>query len=211
MRVLIACEFSGRVRDAFIKKGHDAWSCDLLPTESPGPHIEGNVLEVLNDGWDLMIAHPPCTHLACSGAVWFPEKIADGRQQQAIDFFLDLAYANINKICIENPVGIMSTHFRLPDQTIQPYEYGNPHRKRTCLWLKNLPLLRPTKIVEPELITLKNGKTMDRTYACLWSSPDRGKLRSVTYSGIAEAMASQWGNIRTLYDNFNIPVCVPNL
>ena len=215
MRVLIACEFSGVVRDAFIKRGHDAVSCDLLPTEKPGPHIQGDVLSVLNDGWDLMIAHPPCTHLASSGARHFAAKKADGRQQQGIDFFMLFAKSCIAKVCIENPVGIMSSLYRKPDQIIQPWQFGHPESKATCLWLKNLPALRPTNVLEP--IYKKNedgtdykdggGKRYNQAHNTplvrwenqtpsgqnkLAPSADRWKLRSITYQGIADAMAGQW-------------------
>lgn len=186
MRVLVACEYSGRVRDAFINGGHDAMSCDLLPTDSPGPHYHGSVMDVLNDGWDLMIAHPPCTHLAVSGARHFAEKRADGRQQEAIDFFLALARAPIPRIAIENPVCIMSSVWRKPDQTIQPWQYGHGETKATCLWLKNLPHLVPTNIV--------SGR--DARIHKMPPSENRWKLRSQTYQGIANAMADQWGDIR---------------
>jgi len=183
MKVLVACEFSGRVRDAFIAKGHDAMSCDLLPSEMPGPHYQGDVLDILDDGWDLMIAHPPCTHLAVSGAAWFAEKRADGRQQHAIDFFMQLANADISKIAVENPVSIMSTKWRKPDQIVQPWMFGHGETKATCLWLKNLPKLHPTDIVDGREQRLHR----------LPPSIDRWKLRSVTYQGIADAMAEQWG------------------
>lgn len=184
MKVLVACEYSGRVRDAFAAKGHDAWSCDILSSETPGNHIQGDVLEHLDNGWDLMIAHPPCTHLASSGARWFKDK--ELSQKAAIHFFMQLAYAAIPRIAIENPIGIMSTHYRKPDQYIQPYEYGHPETKRTCLWLKNLPKLEPTNIVEPV-----NGSMIHK----MPPSADRGKLRSLTYQGWADAMADQWGNL----------------
>ncbi len=191
MKILIACEFSGIVRDAFIARGHDAISCDLLPTERLGPHYQGDVRDIIDDGFDMMIAHPPCTHLCVSGARWFPAKIADGRQQSGIDFFMMLAGSDIAKIAIENPVGIMSTKYRKPNQIIQPYEFGHPETKKTCLWLKGLPGLTPTKVVEPEYI-ISNG----RRYSPMHYQPpgkDRGKLRSITYQGIADAMAEQWG------------------
>jgi len=159
MKVLIACEFSGTVREAFRNLGHDAWSCDLEPTEIPGNHIQGNVLDILNDGWDLMIAHPPCTHLASSGARHFAKKIADGRQQQGIDFFMELVNSNIPKYAIENPIGIMSTKYRKPDQIINPWEYGHETTKATCLWLKGLPKLQPTNIVgKGDVWVAKSGK-----------------------------------------------------
>ena len=183
MRVLIACEYSGRVRDAFIRAGHDAMSCDLLPTDAPGPHYQGDVRDVLADGWDLMVGHPPCTDLSVSGARHFEAKRADGRQQAAIEFFLMLARAPIQRIAIENPVCIMSSIWRKPDQIIQPWQYGHGETKATCLWLKNLPHLVPTNIVEGrEQRIWKMSPTADR-----W------KLRSETYAGIAEAMAQQWG------------------
>jgi hypothetical protein len=181
MKVLIACEFSGIVREAFAKRGHDAWSCDLLPTEKPGKHIQGDVLEILNSGWDLMLAHPPCTHLAVSGARWFKNKKSE--QQEAICFFAYLLQAPIEKICIENPIGIMSTLYRKPDQIIQPWQFGHGETKATCLWQKNLPLLKPTNIV--------SGREA-KVHKCP-PSPDRWKIRSRTYQGIADAMAEQWG------------------
>lgn len=183
MRVLIACEYSGRVRDAFRSLGHDAVSCDLLPTDVPGPHYQGDVLNIIHDEWDLMIAHPPCTHLAVSGARHFAAKRADGRQQEAIEFFLSLARAPIPRIAIENPVCIMSSVWRKPDQTIQPWQFGHGETKATCLWLKNLPHLVPTNIVdgrEPRIHRMP-------------PSDDRWKLRSETYTGIAKAMGEQWG------------------
>jgi len=190
MRVLVACEFSGVVRDAFLSRGHDAWSCDLLPTENPGPHYQEDVLNILDDGWDLMIAFPPCTHLACSGARWFEQKRKDGRQQQGVDFFMALTEANIPKTAIENPVGIMSTKWRKPDQIIQPYQFGHEAQKTTCLWLKNLPKLRPTSVVgKGEFITYKSGKKMPKWYAELYGN---GHGRSITFQGIADAMADQW-------------------
>ncbi len=182
MRVLIACEFSGIVRDVFAAKGHDAWSCDFLPSESPGNHIQGDVLQILNEGWDLMIAHPPCDHLCCSGARWFAEKRKDGRQQAAIEFFMALVNAPIPKIAIENPIGIMSTQYRKPDQIIQPHMFGHGETKATCLWLKALPKLVPTDIVDGRKARIHR----------IPPGPDRWKTRSRTYRGIAEAMADQW-------------------
>jgi len=181
VRVLVACEYSGRVRDAFIRKGHDAVSCDILPTDVPGPHLNCDVRLVLDDGWDLMIAHPPCTHLAASGARWFADKLEE--QQAAIEFFMTLTSAPIKKIAVENPVGIMSSKWRKPDQYIQPWEYGHGETKKTGLWLKNLPLLVPTNIVD--------GR--ENRIHRMAPSDDRWKLRSLTYTGIAEAMAEQWG------------------
>ena len=191
MKVLVACEYSGTVRDAFIMRGHDAVSCDILPTDSPGPHYLGDVRDILNDGWDLMIAHPPCTHLAVSGAAWFAEKRADGRQQAGIDFFMEMINANIPKICVENPVCIMSSVYRKPDQIIQPYMFGHPESKKTCLWLKNLSKLTPTKDVKSDYDLLPKNQRERIHY--LPPSEDRWKLRSLTYPGIAEAMAVQWG------------------
>lgn len=190
MRVLVACEYSGTVRDAFTAKGHYAMSCDLLPTESEGPHYQGDVFDVINDGWDLMIAHPPCTHLAVSGAAWFYRK--EKEQAEALEFVRKLMDADIPKICIENPVSIISTRIKKPDQIIQPYEYGHEASKKTCLWLKGLPKLQPTKIVgKGEYITYKSGKRMPAWYAKSWGD---GKARSKFWSGIAEAMANQWSN-----------------
>ena len=183
MRALIACEYSGTVRDAFIALGHDAMSCDLLPTDRNGPHYQGDVFDIIGDGWDLMIAHPPCTHLAVSGARHFAEKIADGRQQEALEFVRKLLNAPIPKIALENPISIISTRIRRPDQIIQPWQYGHGETKATCLWLKGLPLLLPTDVVD--------GRS-DRIHK-MPPSTDRWKLRSTTYQGIADAMASQWG------------------
>lgn len=201
MKVLIACEFSGVVREAFRKRGHDAWSCDILPTEQPGQHIQGDVLGVLDQGWDLMIAHPPCTHLCSSGARWFKEKQQDGRQQAAKGFFIALADSKIPKVAVENPVGIMSTVYRKPDQIIQPHQYGHAETKATCLWLKELPLLVQTDAVEPDYMrkpdgsyyTDAKGKRYSRIHFLSRSHPDRAKIRSLTYPGIAAAMAAQWG------------------
>ena len=184
MRVLVACEFSGVVREAFAKCGHDAWSCDLLPTErESNKHIQGDVLQVFNDGWDLMIAHPPCTHLAVSGARWFKDKLVE--QAEALDFVQRLMNAPVPRIAIENPVSIISSRIRKPDQIIQPFHFGDPFRKTTCLWLKGLPLLSATN-------DLGTGEQ-----AC-WREPphpDRWKRRSKTYPGFAAAMATQWGSL----------------
>jgi len=180
MRILIACEFSGIVREAFKAKGHYALSCDLLPTEIPGEHYRGDVLDILNDGWDLMIAHPPCTHLAVSGAKWFFRKQKE--QAEALEFVKKLMEAPIERICIENPVSVISTRIRKPDQIIQPWMFGHGETKKTCLWLKNLPLLKPTNIVE--------GR--EERVHMMPPGADRWKNRSRTYIGIAEAMAEQW-------------------
>ena len=194
MKVLVACEYSGIVRDAFAAKGHDAWSCDILPTESPGNHFQGDVLEHLDKGWDLMIAHPPCTHLAVSGARWFTEgKKPWSLQEEALDFVRKLLDAPINKIALENPVSVISTKIRKPNQIIQPFQYGHDVTKKTCLWLKNLPNLKPTKIVNPDIV-LVNGKKMSRMHYESFKLPskERSKVRSKFYTGIAEAMADQW-------------------
>lgn len=196
MKILVACEFSGTVRDALIEKGHDAWSCDILPTEGKylDNHYMTDVRDVLEkdwDGqeWDMIVAFPPCTHLAVSGAKHFVKKIADGRQQDGIDFFMLFANHKCPRIAIENPVGIMSTKYRKPDQIIQPYEYGDPSKKTTCLWLKGLPKLVPTNIVEPNIKTYKDGSKFSADYG--WSS---NKRRGQTYKGIANAMAEQWSS-----------------
>jgi hypothetical protein len=194
MKVLVACEYSGIVRDAFAAKGHDAWSCDILPTESPGNHFQGDVLEHLDKGWDLMIAHPPCTHLAVSGARWFTEgKKPWSLQEDALDFVRKLLDAPIDKIALENPVSVISTKIRKPNQIIQPFEYGHDVTKKTCLWLKNLPNLKPTKIVKPDIV-LVNGKKMSRMHYESFKLPskERSKVRSKFYTGIANAMADQW-------------------
>jgi len=184
MRVLIACEYSAIVRDAFRKRGHDAWSCDLLPTEGdPQWHYQEDALEIAYGmRWDLMIAHPPCTHLAVSGARHFGKKIADGRQQAALDFVQMLMSAPIPRYCIENPVSIISSRIRKPDQIIQPYEYGHGECKTTCLWLNGLMPLRPTCVVEGRVQRVHR----------MPPGPDRWKERSRTYQGIADAMAEQW-------------------
>ena len=181
LRVLVACEFSGIVRDAFIAKGHDAISCDLLPSERPGPHIQGDVLDVINQGWNLMIAHPPCTHLAVSGARWFKDKKVE--QYNALWFVRQLMEAPIEMICIENPISIISSRIRKPDQIIQPWMFGHGETKATCLWLYNLPELLPTNIVEG-----REGRVWKIT-----PGPERWKERSRTLTGLAKAMAEQWG------------------
>jgi len=181
MRVLVACEYSGVVRDAFTERGHSAVSCDLLDTEKSGLHYKGDVTNILNDGWDLMICHPPCTHLAVSGARWFKEKQAE--QKEALEFVELLLNAPIPKICLENPISIISSRIRKPDQIIQPWQYGHGETKATCLWLKNLPLLKPTNIV---------GGREARVHK-MPPSPNRWKERSRTFQGIADAFAQQWG------------------
>jgi site-specific DNA-cytosine methylase len=188
---LVACEYSATVRDAFRAKGFDAWSCDLLPTEGdPQWHIQGDALEaVYGQQWDLLIAHPPCTHLAVSGARHFAAKIADGRQQEALDFVRKLLDAPIPHIALENPVSVISSHIRKPDQTIQPWQHGHGETKATCLWLKNLPKLKPTNIVEGREARIHR----------MPPGPDRWKERSRTFPGIAQAMADQWGAFLTEY------------
>ena len=183
MRVLVACEYSGRVRDAFLRRGHDAMSCDLLPTDVPGPHYQGDVRDVLGDGWDLMVAHPPCTHLAVSGARWFKDKQAE--QAEALDFVRLLLDAPIERIALENPVSIISSRIRKPDQIIQPWQFGHGETKATCLWLKNLPPLWATCLVagrEARVHKMPPG-------------PDRWKERSRTFEGVARAFAEQWGSL----------------
>lgn len=194
-RILVACEFSGAVRDAFRARGHFAWSCDLLPSEAPGPHIQSDVLKVLNDGWDLMIAHPPCTYLASSGLHWNkrrPERAA--LTEAAVEFVRALWGAPIPRIAIENPIGCLSTRIRKPDQIIQPWEYGHDASKATCLWLKGLPLLQPTDVLPGGRQARRANQTASGQNR-LPPSPDRWKLRSLTYPGIARAMAQQWGDV----------------
>jgi hypothetical protein len=220
MKVLVACEYSGTVRDAFLAKGHDAMSCDLLPTDSPGPHHQGDVLEILDQGWDLMIAHPPCTYLAVSGLHW--NKRVEGRAEkteEALLFVQALMDAPIHRIAIENPVSCISSRIRKPDQIVQPWWFGDDASKKTCFWLKNLPELKGTSVVNPRY-SCSCGQVFDYSlgkHGCpnclgegkvreIWAnqtpsgqnklgpSADRWKLRSVTYQGIANAMAEQWGN-----------------
>lgn len=198
MRVLIACEYSGAVRDAFIREGHDAMSCDLLPTDSPGPHHQGNVMDIIDLGWDLLIAHPPCTYLCSSGLHW--NKRVPGRQEKtenALRFVEELLAAPIPMIAIENPIGCISTRIRKADQTIQPYQFGHDASKATCLWLKGLPTLKPTRYVEPRIVNgLKRwANQTDSGQNRLPPSKDRWKIRSETYAGIAEAMAQQWSKV----------------
>jgi len=191
-RVLVACEYSGAVRDAFAAQGWDAWSCDLLPSESWGQHYQGDVRDILDEPWDLMIACPPCTDICVSGAKHFAKKIADGRQQAGIDFFMLLANSTIPRIAIENPIGIMSRLWRKPDQIVQPFWFGHEARKPTCLWLKNLPKITPTNLVgQGEIHTTKGGNRIPKWYN-LPPSPDRWKMRSTTFSGMAAAMSLQW-------------------
>ena len=182
MKVLVACEFSGVVRDAFSACGHYAVSCDLLPSETPGHHHTGDVTPILNDGWDLMIGHPPCTHLSVSGARWFSKKAVE--QEEALTFVRLLMLAPIPRICIENPVSIISSKIRTPDQIIQPWQFGHGETKATCLWLKNLPPIKPTNVVD--------GR--EARVHLMPPSPNRWRERSRTFAGIAAAMADQWGH-----------------
>ena len=192
MRVLVACEYSGRVRDAFRRHGHDAWSCDLLECEAdPTWHHQGPVEEILDKSWDLMVAHPPCTDLAVSGCAHFAKKYADGRVDRALDFVRLLMSAPIDSMCIENPISLISSRIRKPDQIIQPWEFGHGECKATCFWLKNLPRLKPTKHVE--------GRE-ERVHR-MPPGPDRWKERSRTFEGVAAAMGDQWGNR-------SLPVCM---
>jgi hypothetical protein len=195
MRVLVACEFSGIVRDAFIARGHDAMSCDLLPSERPGPHYTGDVQKLLDYGvwtkWDLMIAHPPCTHLAVSGARWFAEKRAE--QEESLEFVRRLLDAPIPRIALENPISVISSRIRKPDQIIQPWQFGHGETKATCLWLKNLPPLEPTNVVDGRMPRVHHASP----------GPDRWKERSRTLQGIADAMADQWGGVTADIADFN--------
>jgi site-specific DNA-cytosine methylase len=181
MKILIACEFSGIVREAFTKLGHDVTSCDLLPSELPGKHYQGDVKDIIGDGWDMMIAHPPCTHLAVSGARWFKDKKTE--QLEALAFVKMLLEAKIDRIALENPISIISSKIRKPDQIIQPWQFGHGETKATCLWLKNLPLLKPSNIVEGREARIHK----------MPPGQDRWKERSRTMQGIADAMAQQWG------------------
>lgn len=191
MKILVACEYSGRVREAFRRGGHDAWSCDLVESDDNSPHhFTGDVTPYLNDDWDMVIAFPPCTHLASSGAKHFAKKIADGRQQEGIDFFMLFTNLKAPMVAIENPIGIMSKRYRKPDQIIQPYWFGDPFQKSTCLWLKGLPELQATNIVDKgEFYISPTGKRLPKWY----SDNKSAKVRSMTFPGIAQAMADQWG------------------
>lgn len=192
MRVLVACEYSGTVRDAFIRAGYSAWSCDLLPSDSPGPHYQCDVREILDNDWDLLIAHPPCTYLSVSGMHWTTRGLRDPQlTEDALEFVRTILNAPVPRICLENPVSVISSRIRKPDQIIQPWMFGHFESKATCLWLKGLPLLKPTNIVEK-----MNGKWNNQTKSGqnkLPPSKDRWKIRSKTYQGIADAMAAQWG------------------
>ena len=193
MKLLVACEYSGTVREAFRALGHDAWSCDLLPTDTPGPHHQGDVVDIIGDGWDLMIAHPPCTYLASSGLHWNkrrPERAA--QTEQALAFVMALANAPIARIAIENPIGALSSRWRKPDQIIQPWMFGEDASKATCLWLRGLSVLRPTDVLPGGAKARRSNQTSSGQNK-LGPSPDRWKIRSKTYQGIADAMANQWG------------------
>ena len=199
MRILLACEESQAVTIEMRKLGHEAFSCDLLPCSGGHPewHLQQDVTELLKQKWDMIIAFPPCTDLSVAGAKHFAKKIADGSQQKSIEFFKLFTEVDCEKVAIENPIGIMSKHYRKPDQIINPYEFGDPFEKKTCLWLKGLPKLQPTNIVEPpKRIEFKSGKSMPSWYADAWKLPkeERAKLRSKTFEGIAKAMAMQWAS-----------------
>lgn len=201
LAVIVACEYSGIVRDAFIAAGHDAMSCDLLPSERPGPHYQGDVRDVMNDGWDVLIGHPPCTHLAVSGIHWNNRGRGWDETDKALAFFQLLLDAPIPRIAIENPVGIVSSRIRQPDQVIQPYMFGADASKATCLWLKDLPKLTPTSYIKPRMVD-GNPRWENQTNGGqnkLPPSPDRWKERSRTFPGIAAAMADQWGSEFELY------------
>lgn len=200
LKILVACEYSGRVRDAFLAAGHEATSCDLLPTDVGGPHYTGDLFDVIDYPWDMLIAHPPCTDLAVSGAAWFEAKKKDGRQQASVAFFMRIVRrsAHIPRVAIENPVCIMSSLYRKPDQVIQPWMFGHPESKATCLWLKGLPPLTPTDNVYEHFMSLPKNQQQRLHY--LPPSADRWKIRSETYTGIANAMAAQWSQ-SSLYED----------
>ena len=192
LKVLVACEYSGRVRDAFIARGYDAMSCDLLPTDATGPHYQGDVFDIINDGWDLMIAHPPCTYLSVSCMHWTTRGLRDPQlTEDALAFVQRLMAAPIERIAVENPISIISSRIRKPDQIIQPWWFGHDASKKTCLWLKNLPLLTPTDMLPGDAKTRRGNQTASGQNK-LPPSKDRWKIRSETYQGIADAMAAQW-------------------
>jgi len=196
LKVLVACEYSGRVRDAFTRLGHFAMSCDLLPTESDGLHYMGDVFDIIDQGWDIMIAHPPCTYLAVSGMHWTTRGLRDPKlTEDALEFVQKLMDAPVNKICIENPISVISSRIRKPDQIITPYQFGHDASKKTCLWFKNLKPLQPTNMIEGRLVDGKRrwGNQTDSGQNKLAPSDDRWKERNRTYQGVADAMASQWG------------------
>lgn len=192
MKVLVACEYSGTVRDAFLARGHEAMSCDLLPTDASGPHYQGDVFDIIENGWDLMIAHPPCTYLSVSGMHWTTRGLRDPQlTEDALAFVRRLMAAPVERIAIENPVSVISSRIRKPDQIIQPWWFGHDASKKTCLWLKNLPLLKPTNMLPGDAKTRRANQTASGQNK-LPPSKDRWKIRSATYRGIADAMASQW-------------------
>jgi len=204
MRILIACEYSGTVRDAFRAMGHEAWSCDLLDTDHPGLHYKGDVRDIIGNGWDLMVAHPPCTYLSVSGMHWTSRGLRDPKlTEDALDFVRFLMDAPIRHIALENPISVISSRIRKPDQVIQPWQFGHDASKKTCLWLKNLPNLRPTEYVPPRVVNGKErwGNQTDSGQNRLGPSDLRWKIRSETYPGIAAAMAEQWGNEKNLTRN----------
>ena len=196
VRVLVACEYSGAVRDAFRAAGHDALSCDLLPSDGPGPHYQGDVRDIIGQGWDLMVAHPPCTYLSVSGMHWTKRGLRDPQlTEDALAFVRLLMDAPVPRIAIENPISVISSRIRKPDQIIHPYQFGHDASKATCLWLKGLPPLQPTQTIEPRIVNGRKrwGNQTDSGQNRLSPSPDRWKLRSATFAGIAQAMADQWG------------------
>lgn len=198
LKVLVACEYSGKVRDAFVRQGHMAMSCDLLESEAPGLHYKGDVRNILDQGWDLMVAHPPCTYLSVSGMHWTTRGLRDPQlTEDALAFVQLLMDAPIHRIAIENPISVISSRIRKPDQIVTPYEFGHDASKKTCLWLKNLPLLKPTNRIAPRVVNGKKrwGNQTDSGQNKLAPSDDRWKIRSETYQGIADAMAAQWGSL----------------
>ena len=203
MKILVACEFSGTVRDAFSRGGHEAWSCDLLPSEKPGNHYQGNVLDIICDGWDLMVAHPPCTFLTVAANKWMKPEFADrfpGRPQQreeAVSFFMAMINAPIPQIAVENPIGVISSRYRKPDQVVQPWMFGHGETKATCFWLKGLPRLIPTHI-DGDMFAAETPPEREQRLHNLPPSPKRWMERSKTFQGIADAMATQWGNVNKL-------------
>jgi hypothetical protein len=203
MKILVACEFSGTVRDAFIRGGHEAWSCDLLPSEKPGNHYQGNVLDIICDGWDLMVAHPPCTFLTVAANKWMKPEFADRfpdrpqQRKEAVNFFMAMINAPIPQIAVENPIGVISSRYRKPDQVVQPWMFGHGETKATCLWLKGLPRLIPTHI-DGDLFAAETPPEREQRLHNLPPSPTRWMERSKTFQGIADAMATQWGNVNKL-------------
>lgn len=203
MKILVACEFSGTVRDAFSRGGHEAWSCDLLPSEKPGNHYEGNVLDIICDGWDLMVAHPPCTFLTVAANKWMKPEFADRfpnrpqQREEAVSFFMAMINAPIPQIAVENPIGVISSRYRKPDQVVQPWMFGHGETKATCFWLKGLPRLIPTHI-DGDMFAAETPPEREQRLHNLPPSPTRWMERSKTFQGIADAMATQWGNVNKL-------------